>query len=903
MKFLFAFGLGAGLALGAQAQVQLGQARLQNSGRSPVPGVQVIFADAVPTTTDNAGNFRLVFEGKKPGDLIFKERIYKAGYEVVNERELDAPRLMLSRTDRLAADIILAQSGQVELAKKKYYAISDQALTAGFEQQRKALRSALQAAQLGQDAFAKQLTDLQEQYEAQKSKLSALADKFARVNFDDVGQLYAEALSQFQLGDLDGALAKLEASDLLGRADKVIQEDQRLELARREVDQQRQENQQRRQETIQGLQLQASLLLLKGEVGKVGEAYDQLVRLDSTKLDLLAEAAEYYNDYHRYGQARWAYHKIVAHPQAADWQKTDAYGHLVRLYLLTGQMDAALQTGLANQALCQAMYRVMDKERQSRPIYHIYTDWYLARSYQKLAEVYAEFSDLDKALAALQTASGLLRPSHADYPQDLLIKRSFMEANRELSRVHHLRNGLDSALWYAQARRQLAEELFLLDEHSTKAWLDFADAILALAEVYLTNQDLERALSAYEEAARLFGEFSAAQPYNIELRLGLTNAHKGAGDAHLDLGQLDQAAEYYARDLDMCRELAQTYPQNIVFKTNLLQAYAGLSYLEQLFDHTDKSLHLAKERQRLAEQYIGLMPSDQIAREEYAASLLDLGHNYLYFRQPDTALVYLQQAAGLLKGYAAERPDYWGHKPGLANVYFSLGEAYWQQGRRPQALHCYHLFGQSYAALATERPNTLIYRESHARAWQVTGETYSPDRPDSAHYCLAKYHQLAQEHYHRFPQWPAFFDQLWDSHLKLVNFFLDTDQPQPALAQAGAGLAWAREVAIGEPERAGLEELAARAALLAKQFAEAERYALAGLASDPARASLHSYVALAYLFQGDFERARQVYLAHKDTVVDGQKLRGAFLADLDYFSAQLEHSHPDLPKARRLLER
>jgi tetratricopeptide (TPR) repeat protein len=902
MKYVIALGLWAGLAPGAHAQVQYGQARLQNSGRSPVPGVQVIFADAVPTTSDNAGNFRLVFEGKKPGDLIFKERIYKPGYEVVNERELDAPRLMLSRTDRLATDVILAKSGEVELAKKKYYAISDQALTAGFEQQKKALRSALQAAQLSQEAFAKQFTDLQAQYEAQKSKLEALADKFARVNFDDVGQLYAGALSLFQLGDVDGALAKLEASDLLNRADRVIQEAQRLEAARREVDQQRQENQQRREETVQGLQLQATLLLLKGEVGRVGGVYDQLLRLDSTRLDLLAEAAEYYHDQHRYDQAIRAFQKVVAHPQAADWQKTDANGNLVTLYLLIGQMDLARQTSLANHELCQAMYLEMDKKRKTRPVYHIYTDWYLARSYQKLAEVYAEFSEWDKALAVLQKANGLLRQNYADYPQDLLIRRSYMEANRELSRVFLQKNELDSALWYASVRRKLAEELFLDDDSSTKTWLAFADAILAPAEIYLTNQELEWALSAYKEAIGLFGEFSGAQPHNIEFRLGLTNAYKGAGDAYVDLGQLDDAADHYARNLEMCQEFSQTYPQNIVFKSNLLQAYASLSYLEQLLDHTDKSLHLAKERKRLAEQYIRLIPDDQIAREEYAASLHDLGHNYLYLRQPDTALTYLYRAAELLKGYSALRPDYWNYKTYLANVYFSQGEAYLQQGRHPQALYCYGIFGQEYETFVQARPNTLPYRESRSQAWQFLGETYlDVANHDSARFCLAKFQQLAQEHYRLFPQWPGFTSQLLEAYRKNVGFFIDTGVSDSAFAQAVVGVAWARQAQVAASELAELEALAAQAALLDKRFGLAEQYSLAGLASDPARA--HSYLALAYLFQGDFARAQQVYMAQMDKEAGQQKLKAVFLGDLNHFAGQLgQQDHPDVQRTRALLK-
>jgi tetratricopeptide (TPR) repeat protein len=326
--------------------------------------------------------------------------------------------------------------------------------------------------------------------------------------------------------------------------------------------------------------------------------------------------------------------------------------------------------------------------------------------------------------------------------------------------------------------------------------------------------------------------------------------------------------------------------------------------LEQLLDHTDKSLHLARERKRLAEQYIGLIPDDQIAREEYAASLLDLGHNHLYLRQPDTAVIYLYRAAELLKGYSAQRPDYWNYQTCLANVYFSLGEAFLQQGRHPQALYCYGVFGREYETFARAWPNTLPYRESRSQAWLVLGETYlAANNYDSASYCLAKFGQLAQEHYRLFSQWPGFTSQLSDSYVKIVNFLIDTEVRDSAFVQAVAGVRWAREASVAEPKLAELEALAAEAALLVGRFGEAELYAKAGLASDPAQSGTSSYLALAYLFQNDFAQARQVYLAQMDKEVGQQQLKVVFLEDLNYFAAQLgQQDHPNVQRARILLK-
>ena len=59
------------------AQIQNGIVREQNSSKRPISDAQVIFTDAAPAASDQAGNFRLVFSGKNAGDLIFLQEIAK----------------------------------------------------------------------------------------------------------------------------------------------------------------------------------------------------------------------------------------------------------------------------------------------------------------------------------------------------------------------------------------------------------------------------------------------------------------------------------------------------------------------------------------------------------------------------------------------------------------------------------------------------------------------------------------------------------------------------------------------------------------------------------------------------------------------------------------------------------
>ena len=60
------------------------------------------------------------------GDIIFLEEIRKSGYELVNEKDFEIVKI--SNTNQLGVDVILAERGVVDAAKKEYYEVSDSAL-------------------------------------------------------------------------------------------------------------------------------------------------------------------------------------------------------------------------------------------------------------------------------------------------------------------------------------------------------------------------------------------------------------------------------------------------------------------------------------------------------------------------------------------------------------------------------------------------------------------------------------------------------------------------------------------------------------------------------------------------------------------------------------------------------
>jgi len=210
--------------------VQKGKARELNSNKTPLGEVFIKFEDAVSTESDDGGNFRLAFADKKAGDLIFLEDIHRQGYELVNRKDFEVTKI--GNTEQLKLDIILAKAGVVDAAKKEYYGVSDKALLAGFTQEKQALRNQLKAAALSQEQYVDELSVLQEQYDLQRESLDALAEKFARINFDDVGPVYKEALTLFKEGRIKEAITTLENSNPTQRTAAILKERKRIGDAR-----------------------------------------------------------------------------------------------------------------------------------------------------------------------------------------------------------------------------------------------------------------------------------------------------------------------------------------------------------------------------------------------------------------------------------------------------------------------------------------------------------------------------------------------------------------------------------------------------------------------------------------------------------------------------------------------
>ena len=206
-----------------QAQVTLkGVAVKMNSAFTPVEGVEVVMQGSVPTLTDGAGTFILKLPHMEPGDLLFDIRISKQGMEIVNLKEVE----QWVASEDILYKVVLCPKGYIEQSRRKFYNIGKSHYQREYERKLQELRMTRELQQADAAAFEQEMARLSQEYDKRMKLLDYYADKFARINKDELSAMERQALALVEKGDIDGAIHIYEALGIVEQfSNKMAQRD------------------------------------------------------------------------------------------------------------------------------------------------------------------------------------------------------------------------------------------------------------------------------------------------------------------------------------------------------------------------------------------------------------------------------------------------------------------------------------------------------------------------------------------------------------------------------------------------------------------------------------------------------------------------------------------------------
>lgn len=209
------------ISVSLSAQVsQKGNVRIFNSQHTPLPGVQLMAIGAPATDTDNNGEFCFHFLNHKAGTAISSPQAYKKGYEVVNSDMLNGWIL----SEKRPLDIVMAPEGTIEEQKNHYYAIAIAHFSKLRNKTVQEINHLYAQQKITQAERAQRLKELAEENHTFMNMLDKYAEKFARINPDDITQIEKQVLKLVEDGKLTEAIELYNNSGLIVQARQKLQQ-------------------------------------------------------------------------------------------------------------------------------------------------------------------------------------------------------------------------------------------------------------------------------------------------------------------------------------------------------------------------------------------------------------------------------------------------------------------------------------------------------------------------------------------------------------------------------------------------------------------------------------------------------------------------------------------------------
>lgn len=232
--------------------------------KTPLQGVSLSVQNAASAMSDAQGQLTLQFRTLKAGDAVQLRRIDLAGYEVFNQDAVDAWTISTQREFNL----VLCRSERFKDLCEKYNA----AASASYERQLKKDKAALEKlrneGKIKQQEYDAQLAALDQQYNEQLDNLENYVERFARIDLSEISEEEQQIIDLVQQGEIDEAIRRYEALDLLTKYQQQSAEIQSVRNTRTELQQLGEQKAEARDSLIEVLRQQIKLYQQLGDQQK-----------------------------------------------------------------------------------------------------------------------------------------------------------------------------------------------------------------------------------------------------------------------------------------------------------------------------------------------------------------------------------------------------------------------------------------------------------------------------------------------------------------------------------------------------------------------------------------------------------------------------------------------------------
>lgn len=729
--------------------VQPGLVLLMNSGKTPLADVEISAPGADPVLSAANGWYTLEFKSKSNGDFA-RISVQKPGYEVVNGTALYHSDLNPDNT----IYVIMCPAGEMERRLNDLAERHEKPLKQVYQDQ----TARFQADPV---THADTLARLEMAYYARLDALRNFNDNLVTTNLDDVSDLRREAMTLYEQGSIDAAIALLE--------------EQRISTPLKGAD---------GRDSVDGYQTtwawidKASLYAIKGDLPNAKDCYRKAIAVDTSDGDPMMRFAYFLNSQGQYDEVEAlytaAFQRIekpdfkgiilmnlgafyknsgniesseksyqaalqlyrglsLDNPEAFRYLEAEALINLGELYYAARRMNDAETVFGEALVVYRQLLQTYPKDYQARLAYTLY---YLAlsqhalqklqeaeRAYQESRNLYAALAGEDPAFlanhASLSYHLGIFYEQNQQAAEALAAYQMAVEEYRVVAAqgngdvLYYLAESLSSMgeIYYKQRRFLEAEKAYreafdayraapVIDPDQRR--LDLAVTLFNLGNARNDLQKYAEALTAYTESIALFRQLATDYPdqFNADCADALFNL----GNVYLALDSLQQAGNAYTSALELYRQYEEVHPGTVKVKIANVSYNLGviLKSAERFADAEKAYLEALTIYRQFAVQ------NPEAFDPEVASALYQLHEVYLAEKKNDDAEKALQEAYAIYNNQAQKGSE--SARVNAANCAAGLGVFYHGEGRRKEAEEAFLAELSLWRSLANSNPEAYNSR-------------------------------------------------------------------------------------------------------------------------------------------------------------------------------------------------
>lgn len=219
------------------AQTQLGYVRTAGSAKEkgePLPGVTIRVEGISAVVSDESGAFTMALSNvKSEGDGFWITSVRLPGYELVDKDALSSPFVF---STSVPIEIVMISSLQLLKTRQEIEERARINATKRYEKQIKNLKKQLAKHKITTSEYIDKINKLERQMESFESLISAMADYYARTDYDRLDSLNAEINRCIANGELERADSLIDSKgDVIKRAHENIKKGQRINEAEKDI--------------------------------------------------------------------------------------------------------------------------------------------------------------------------------------------------------------------------------------------------------------------------------------------------------------------------------------------------------------------------------------------------------------------------------------------------------------------------------------------------------------------------------------------------------------------------------------------------------------------------------------------------------------------------------------------